>query len=180
MNILIIVLSVIGAILALFLVAALFVKKAYLVQRNIAINRSAGEVFDYIKFLKNQDHYSKWVMADPGMKKEFKGTDGTVGFVYAWNSEDKGVGEGEQEIKRISDREIDVEVRFVRPFENTGLARMIIEPLGAGQTRVTWGMEGRSRYPLNLMNSFMDKILGKDLEASLGNLKTILEKHPNL
>ena len=37
-------------------------------------------------------------------------------------------------------------------------------------------MNGKSKYPLNLMNIFMDNMLGKDLETSLHNLKTILEK----
>ncbi|HYG20498.1 MAG TPA: SRPBCC family protein [Ohtaekwangia sp.] len=176
MDTLIVILAIIGALVALILIAALFVKKAYLVQRNIIVHKPASEVFNYVKFLKNQDHYSKWVMADPGMKKEFKGTDGTVGFVYGWNSTDKGVGEGEQEIKGIRDGEMDVEVRFVRPFENVGITKMIVEPVSDGKAQVTWGMKGSSKYPLNLMNPVMDKILGKDLEISLNNLKTILEK----
>lgn len=37
-------------------------------------------------------------MLDPNMEKEFKGTDGTVGFIYGWNGNKEG-GEGEQEIK---------------------------------------------------------------------------------
>ena len=39
-------------------------------------------------------------MVDPNMKKEFKGTDGTTGFIYGWNG-NKKAGEGEQEIKNM-------------------------------------------------------------------------------
>ncbi len=86
MNILIKILIGIGALIAVLLIVALFVKKEYTIEREITINKPKTEVFNYVKHLKNQDNYSKWVMQDPGMKKEFRGTDGTVGFVYAWDS----------------------------------------------------------------------------------------------
>jgi hypothetical protein len=38
-------------------------------------------VYDYVKYLKNQNDYSVWAKIDPGMKTEFRGKDGTVGFV---------------------------------------------------------------------------------------------------
>jgi len=79
----------IGCLIALLLIVALFIKNDYSVEREITINKPRQEVFDYVKLLKNQDHYSKWVMTDPGMKKDFTGTDGTVGFVYAWDSQKK-------------------------------------------------------------------------------------------
>jgi hypothetical protein len=37
-------------------------------------------------------------MMDPDMKKTYRGTDGTVGFVSEWESNKKDVGTGEQEI----------------------------------------------------------------------------------
>ena len=33
-----------------------------------------------------------------------------------------------------------------------------------------------SKYPFNLMNVFMNSMLGNDLETSLTNLKSVLEK----
>ncbi len=38
-------------------------------------------------------------------------------------------------------------------------------------------MKGKSKYPMNLMNLFIDKMLGKDLTTSLSNLKNILENN---
>jgi hypothetical protein len=38
---------------------------------------------------------------DPNMKKTYTGTDAEVGFISAWESTDKNVGVGEQEIKKI-------------------------------------------------------------------------------
>ena len=37
-------------------------------------------------------------------------------------------------------------------------------------------MDGNNKYPMNLMNPFIDNLLGKDLEISLATLKNILEK----
>ena len=164
-------------IIAIPLIVALFTKNKYAVKREMVINKPKPAVFDYIKYLKNQDNYSKWVMTDPAMRKAYKGTDGTVGFVYAWDSHNKQAGKGEQEIKHIIEgEEVNVEVRFIRPFAGTANTRMTTAAMPGNQTKVTWEMEGSNPYPFNFMNLFMNNVLGKDLGTSLNNLKSILEK----
>ncbi len=176
MDILIALLFIAICLVAIALIVALFVKKEYAIRREVVIKRPKTEVFNYIRFLKNQLNYSKWVMADPNMKKEFSGTDGTVGFIFAWDG-NKEAGEGEQEITAIKEGErLDVEVRFVRPFESVARTPLTTERLSERETKVTWGMLGKNKYPLNLMNLFMDNMLGKDLDTSLMALKNILEK----
>lgn len=168
------ILIVIVSIIALLLIIALFVPKQYDVEREITINKSSQEVFDYIKYLKNQDNYSKWAMMDPAMKKEYRGTDGTVGFVYGWDG--KEAGKGEQEIKKITDgKQLDIEIRFEKPMEGIGDVHMITEELAPAQTKVKWGIKGKSKYPMNIMNLFINNILGKDLTTGLTNLKGVLE-----
>ena len=71
----------IATIVALLMLIATFTKKEYVIEREVAINRPKQDVFDFVRILKNQDHYNKWWMMDPNVKKSFKGTDGTVGFV---------------------------------------------------------------------------------------------------
>ncbi|MCF2444800.1 SRPBCC family protein [Dyadobacter sp. CY345] len=176
MNALKVILFVIVALVGLVLIVALFVKKDYTIEREVSINKPAAEVFDYIRYLKNQDHYNKWVMTDPDMKKEFKGSDGSIGFVYAWDGNDKA-GKGEQEITRIeTGKELDLEIRFIRPFEGTAHTKMITKPASENHTIVSWSMAGYSKYPMNITNLFTRAMLGKDLEKSLLNLKNILEK----
>jgi hypothetical protein len=115
-------------------------------------------------------------MADPAMKKAFRGTDGTVGFVYAWDG-NADAGKGEQEIKTIHEGVgLDVEVRFMKPIKGVAVAPITTSAVTPGQTSVKWGMKGKSIYPLNFMNLFMDSFLGKDLDSSLHRLKDILEK----
>ena len=166
---------VVISIIVLLLIIALFVKKEYAVEREITINKPSEEVFNYVKYLKNQDNYSKWVMMDPAMKKDFRGTDGAEGFVYAWDS--KEAGKGEQEIKKITDgKQLDIEIRFEKPFAGRADVHMITEEAAPNQTKIKWGMNGKNKYPMNIMNLFMDNMLGKDLNKSLATLKGILEK----
>ena len=166
------------SLIALLLIVALFLKKEYNIQREIIINKPLKEVFDYLKHIKNQDYFGKWVMTDPGMKKDFRGADGTVGFVYAWDSTNKNAGAGEQEIIQIDEgKKIDIEVRFIRPFAGVAYTPFYTEPISADQTKVIWGIKNIMKYPMNLMVLFMnmEKMLGADIEISLVNLKTILE-----
>ena len=179
MNLLIIILVVLAILIVILLIAASFLKNEYTVEREVIINKPKQEVFNYIKFLKNQDNYNKWVMMDPNAKKEYKGTDGTVGFVLAWDSENKQVGKGEQEIKKITEGErIDLEIRFVKPFRGTSYAHMTTAFLSENQTKLNWVFRGIRNYPMKIFHLLFNlkKMLGKDLEKSLANLKSVLEK----
>lgn len=169
--------AVIAIIIALVLIVALFVKKDYSVEREITINKPKDEVFNYIKYLKNQNNYSKWAKMDADLKQEFRGTDATVGFVSAWEGEKSG--KGEQEIVKIDDgRRIDYELRFIKPIKSKAPAYMTTEAEGASQTKVKWGFQGNMPYPWNIMRLFMnmEKMIGDDLQTGLNNLKVVLEK----
>lgn len=172
------ILIIILVIIAIPLIIALFVKKEYKVVREVVIHKPVTEVFDYIKHLKNQGSYSKWAMMDPNMKKTFTGTDAKIGFISAWESEDKNVGVGEQEIIKITENErIEFELRFHKPFKAVHMAYMTTGKISEDQTKVQWGFEGDMKYPMNLMLLFMnfDKMIGGDLETGLNRLKINLE-----
>ncbi len=173
------ILIVIVILVAIPLITAVFVKKDYKIEREVVINKPKKEVFEYIKYLKNQNNFSKWAQMDVNMRKEFKGTDGTVGFVSAWDSDSSNVGKGEQEIKGIKEGErVDYEIRFIKPFESTSSAYMTTESVNENQTKVKWVFFGNMPYPMNLMQVVMDmdKSVGSDLQTGLNNLKGILEK----
>jgi len=172
------ILIVIAMLIAIPLIMAAFIKKDYTVEQEINIDRPKKEVFDYLRLLKNQDNFSVWATMDPAMKKEYRGTDGTVGFVSAWESDNKKVGKGEQEIKGIIDGErIDYELRFIEPFAGVANASLITESLDENRTRVIWHFDSRMKYPMNFMLLFMNmsKMIGNDLSTGLANLKNVLE-----
>ena len=171
------IIGIVLIIIAIPLVVALFVKKTYSVEREIIIARPPHIVFNYLKYLKNQDKFSKWATMDPNMKKEYRGVDGTVGFVSAWESQDKNVGKGEQEIKKILEgKRIDFELRFIKPFAAVAKAYMTTDQMSRNETIVNWGFESSMKYPMNLMLLFnMEKMIGNDLATGLANLKNQLE-----
>jgi len=173
-----IVLYIILGIIAFLLIAALFISKDMKATREIIIDKPKSEVFEYIKHLKNQDNFSKWASMDPNMKKEYRGTDATVGFVSAWEG-NKKVGQGEQEIKGIEEgKKVDYELRFVKPFKSVAKAVMTTEAINENTTKVSWGFESQMNYPMNIMKLFMnmDKAIGDDFSTGLANLKAVLEK----
>lgn len=173
MNILLIVL--IGIVL-LIITLAIIAPKSYEVNRHININKPLGEVFSYLKSLKNQDNWSPWAQKDPNMKKHFSGTDGEVGCISSWEG-NKEVGSGEQEITNIVENElIKLELRFLKPFKSTSDAYIKVSADDEG-TNVIWGFSGKNKFPMSIVMLFMnmDKTIGKDFEEGLKKLKNILE-----
>ena len=129
-----------------------------------------------MKLLKNQDKFNKWAKTDPDRKWEYKGTDGTVGFIISWNG-NKNAGEGEKEIMNIVEgKRIETQIRFVRPMKTTADVIMETESLSDNQTKVNLINSGTLKYPLNIFIPLAEKNFPKDMEASLLALKEILEK----
>ena len=175
MTILIIILSLV----ALILILAAFSPTHWSIKAETIINKSQSEVFDYIKILRNAEHFNKWVMTDPQLRKEYKGVDGTIGFVYCWESDMKQVGKGEQKILNIvASERIDYEIRFIKPFDGISKSSFILERVSESQTKVIWTFSSSNNYVMKVLHVLMNlkKALEKDLQISLTNLKTLLEK----
>jgi hypothetical protein len=147
------------------------------IEKSVEVRRNAADVYEYLRYTKNQDNFSVWNMADPSMKKEYVGTDGNVGFIYKWDSINKNVGAGEQETTVLTaGKRIDFAIRFFRPMQNTGTSSFIVSDLGNGKTKVDWVFDSPSKFPMSLFAPIFKKMLGKDLEKGLANLKALLEK----
>ena len=176
MNTIITILLVLAGIIVFLLIIALFMKREHYVKREIIINAPLQKVFDFLKLLKNQDKFNKWAKADPDRKWEFEGTDGTVGFIYAWNG-NKKAGEGEKEIMNIIEgKKIETQIRFVRPMATIANVIIETESLSDNQTKVYLSNAGTLKYPMNIMIPIAEKMFPKDMDISLSTLKSILEK----
>lgn len=175
MTILFSILLFLAVLVGFLLFLALIIKKEYSIERDITINKSKEEVFDFIKIMRNQEKYNVWVMKDPYVKLVYTGTDGTEGFTCAWEG-NKQAGKGEQEFKKIDEgNSLNIELRFEKPFESTLQTYLFTRAVGENQTNLKWQMLGANKFPMNLMNMVIDGLLGKDLERSLVNAKQILE-----
>lgn len=179
MNIAVTILLILAGIIALLLIIALFMRKNHYVRREIIINAPRQKVFDYIKLLKNQDEFNKHAQAGSDRQRDYKGTDGTVGYIYSWKG-DKKAGQGEKEIKNIVEgKSVETEIRFVKPMSATATIIMDTESLPDNQTKLSWSNAGVLKYPINIMIPMMEKMLPKDMDASLSTLKSILENNHN-
>ena len=175
MNTLIIILLVISGIIALLFIIPLFMKKQHYVKREIVINAPVQKVFSFLRMLENQEKFNKWASVESDRKKEFKGTDGTVGFIYAWSG-GKKAGQGEKEIMNIiENKKIETEIRFIKPIAVSASAIFETEALSDNQTKVSFINCGKLKYPLNLLIPMAEKNFAKDLEGSLATLKSIME-----
>ncbi len=172
-----ILLYILLGIVGLIIVLAIIAPKSYDVSRSTVISRPKSEVFDYLRSLQKMDEWSPWAKKDPNMEKKFTGIEGEVGSMSYWNG-NKEVGEGEQEIKNIIDgTRIESELRFLKPWKSTSDCYMDVDDEGDGKTKVTWGFSGKNKFPMSIFALFMsmDKMVGKDFEEGMQNLKSVLE-----
>jgi len=156
----------------------LIAPKGYEVNRSIIINKGLHDTFQYLKYIKNQDHWSPWKKKDPKMIQTYEGVDGEVGFVAKWLG-NKEVGEGEQEILSIIENEsIDTQLRFLKPWKSESIGHLLVDKVDEASTIVTWGFTGKNKFPMSIFMLFMnmDKVVGKDFEEGLASLKQVLEQ----
>lgn len=176
MNTIVTILLIVAGIIVLLLIMALFMKKQHYVKREITVNAPRQKVFDFLKLLKNQEQFNKWAKADADRNWEYKGTDGTVGFIISWKG-NKEVGEGEKEIiKIVEGKSIETQIRFVRPMTTTANVIMELDALSDQQTKITMSNAGQLKFPVNLLIPIVEKMFPKDMDESLLTLKHLVEK----
>jgi len=165
-------------VIGIIIVLSLLAPKDYEISRSIVIDKPVSAVFNYLKYIKNQDHWSPWKNKDLNMKQEYVGTDGELGFIAKWEGNSE-VGIGEQEITGIvENKKIEIELRFFKPWKSISNSVTAVEDLGKMQTKVIWGFSGKNKFPTNIFMLLfnIEKSVGKDFEAGLSNLKKLLEK----
>jgi carbon monoxide dehydrogenase subunit G len=116
--------------------------------------------------------WSPWEKKDPTMKRSFSGAASGVGAAYAWESSGKA-GHGRMEILEATPSKAVIKLDFTKPFEAHNIVEFTLVPDG-DSTDVTWSMHGPSPFIAKLMGLVfdMDKMVGKDFEAGLANMRT--------
>ena len=150
---------------------------SFRVQRTIAIKASPEKIQPLISDFHNWPAWSPWEKLDPAMKRIYSGAPKDQGAVYAWEGDDK-VGAGRMEITGLAQpTKVDIKLDFLKPFESHCLTEFTLEPKGE-LTTVTWTMSGPSNFMTKLIGLAvsMDKMIGKDFETGLANMKAVAEK----
>ena len=176
MKIVKIVIYVVVGLAALWMLLGLFAKSNYHIERSQEINAPRELVYEYVRYFKNFGAWSPWSPLDPNMKSSITGTDGQVGAVHKWSGNDD-VGEGQQTITAMTSDRIDMEVKFLRPFESVAPSYMTFKADG-DKTTVTWAFDMHVAFPWNGLAMFtdMDAGVGGDYEKGLKNLQKICEE----
>ncbi len=171
-------LIIIAALILIVFVLAFIAPKTYHVYRATELDHATTQVWEHIRFLRKQQEWSPWAKKDPDMEQKIFGTDGEIGAISYWNG-NKEVGEGEQEITKIIDgKRMEQDLRFLKPFKSRSDCYIELEEIDADKSRVIWGFKGKNNFPMTIMMLFMsmDKMVGKDFEQGLENLKHNLGK----
>lgn len=168
-----------GLILVMVVILGLALTQpdSFKVQRSAAIKAPPAKVMAYLNDFHQWQAWSPWEKLDPNLKRTFDGPASGKGAVYAWSGNDE-VGQGRMEIiGNDSPTQLDIKLDFIRPFKSSNRTEFLLQPQG-DTTVVTWTMSGPSQFITKLMGVFysMDKMIGKDFDKGLAQLKQLAEK----
>jgi uncharacterized protein YndB with AHSA1/START domain len=168
---------VLAIAIAIVLILAATKPDTFSVQRAIVVKAPPQQIFVAISDFHRWTSWSPWENKDPAMQRTYSGAASGKGAVYAWEG-NKNVGSGRMEILEASaPSKIVIKLDFLKPFEAHNTAEFTMLPQG-DVTNVTWLMHGPAVFMSRVMQVFMnlDKMIGKDFETGLANLKTLTEK----
>ena len=177
LDVIAIVAAVIALAIAIVLILALTKPDIFRVQRVATIKAPAETIFSLINDFHRWGGWSPWETRDPAMKRTFSGAESGKGAVYAWDG-NKNVGSGRMEIlDAVLPSKIVIKLDFIKPFEGHNTAEFTMLPRGAA-TEVTWTMYGATPFIGKVMHVFinLDRMIGKDFELGLANLKKAVEQ----
>jgi uncharacterized protein YndB with AHSA1/START domain len=163
--------------IAIVLTLAAAKPNTFSVRRETTVRAPPEKIFPLIDDFHQWATWSPYESKDPAMKRTYSGATSGKGAVYAWDG-NKNVGSGRMEIlEAAAPAKIIIKLDFFRPFEGHNSAEFTMLPQGDA-TRLTWLMHGPAPFMSKLMQVFMnmDKMIGKDFEVGLANLKKLTEK----
>jgi Polyketide cyclase / dehydrase and lipid transport len=163
-------------IIAAVLVMGLMRPNTFSVVREANFNAAPEKVFAQINDFHNWGAWSPWEKMDPNLQRSYAGEMSGAGAKYAWIG-NKKVGEGSMEITRsVPARNMQLDLHFIKPFKADNVTEFTLTPNGKG-THFKWEMRGTTPFLLRVMHVFfnMDKIVGKDFENGLANLRAIVD-----
>lgn len=174
------VLAVVGGILVVAIAGILLYATGqpdtFRVARSQGIKASPEKIYAFLVDFRGWPSWSPYEKKDPAMKRALSGPPAGVGAVYAWDGNGE-VGQGRMEIVEATPAsKIAIKLDFIKPFEAHNMAEFTLEPK-ADVTQVTWSIHGPMPFLSKVIGLFldMDKMIGKDFEAGLANLKAAAE-----
>jgi hypothetical protein len=173
-------LKTIAVVLVVVVIAILIFVAAkpptYHVERSTTIAATPEKITPLLNDFHNWDQWSPWAKLDPNMHVNYSGSSAGQGAIYEWEGNSK-VGKGRMEILAAEPTLTSIKLDFLSPFASHNRTNFVLQPEGSA-TRVTWTMDGPNTFASKLMSVFvsMDKMIGKDFDSGLTQLKSAAEK----
>jgi uncharacterized protein YndB with AHSA1/START domain len=168
---------VLAIVIAIVLILAATKPNTFSVQRATTVKAPPERIFPLINDFHQWGSWSPYENKDPAMKRSYSGAADGKGAVYGWEG-NKNVGSGRMEILDTSEpSKIVIKLDFFTPFEGHNTAEFTMLPQGDA-INLTWLMHGPAPFMSKVMQVFinLDKMIGKDFEIGLANLKRLTEK----
>ncbi|MGF1923465.1 MAG: SRPBCC family protein [Bacteroidia bacterium] len=162
---------IIVSLALIIVVGGMFLPKSYTVSRYTVINAADTLIYKNIADFNEFYKWNPWARMEPSATIKVSGPIASPDHLYEW--EGKETGQGYMKIKNVDlNKMIDIELKFIKPFESLADTRFDISPEGTGN-KVTWSMSGENNLMSKWMGVFMsmDKMIGKDFEDGLKYLK---------
>lgn len=172
-----VVLLAVAVPLAVVLVLAAMKPDSFRVQRVASIKAPPDRIFPLVNDFKRWRAWSPYESKDPAMTRRLSGAPAGKGAVYEWSG-NKEVGKGRMEIADASaPSRVVLKLDFVEPFEAHNVVEFTMLPKGDA-TEVRWDMRGATPYLAKIVHLFVDidRMVGRDFEAGLANLKALAER----
>jgi hypothetical protein len=144
--------------------------------RSVSIKAAPEKIFPLIDDLHSFNRWNPFLKNDPGIKLTYSGPAKGKGTAHEWDGNSR-VGKGRLEITdSMPASKIVMKLDMIKPIEGHNRVEFTLEPKD-GATTVTWAMSGKSAYIAKLMGVFisMDKMVGREFEAGLADLKAFAE-----
>ena len=145
------------------------------VERSVTINQSPEKVYSIVNNLSRFNEWSPWHGIDPDTRYEFSGPQQGVGARMTWNSEDKNVGSGSQEIiESVANEKVVVALDFGQ--QGTAISEILTQPQG-DMTELTWKLISNAEGSIigKYFNLMLDSMVGPMYEQGLAKLKAVSE-----
>jgi hypothetical protein len=170
------VLIVLLIVVAIPLIVAATRPNTLKVQRTATIKARPEKIFPMLDDFRNWTTWSPWEKLDPTMTRKYSGSSSGEGAVYEWEG-NKKVGKGRMAItETVPLASVAIDLHFIQPWESRNTTLFTLDPQG-DSTTITWTMEGPATFMTKLMGVLMnmDKMIGKDFESGLANMKAAAE-----
>lgn len=151
--------------------------KVMAVQRSALIQAPAEKIHPLINDLHRFNTWNPYEKKDPAIKGSYRGPASGPGAGYDFEG-NKDVGKGSLQITgAVVPASVTMELHMIEPMEGRNTIAFTLAPRGEA-TEVTWAMHGPSPFIARLAGVFfdMDRMIGRDFEAGLANLKSVAEK----